>query len=204
MKPSAFVPLFIVFGLILSSCSSAQPPAPTAVPTADIPPTPVPPTLTPVPPTPTPLPTETARIPLTKTDVEEIENSIIAKIKSDGPGTRYLIKDSTLMGTPDLAIGGLVWSEGDEGEGSVKISTEFPSDVLPIPNMYNQKVWRFRGKVPLQVQDTAGATVTYTFYGEGDDLNLLTFGRFPEVGFVYLRGKGRLVLPDGSEVKLGY
>ena len=45
---------------------------------------------------------------------------------------------------------------------------------------------------------------TYTFASEGDRSSLLTFVMVKEKGLVFLRGKGRLMLPNGEEIKLGY
>ncbi len=42
----------------------------------------------------------------------------------------------------------------------------------------------------------------YTFIGEGDKWNRLTFAVL-DTGYVYVRGIGRVVLPDGKEVTLG-
>jgi hypothetical protein len=178
---------------------------PTATPTptytATLTPTP---TLTPVPTrtsTPTPLPTATLPIPLSKEDVATIEQVLIATIESEGAGGRFVIDDPILKGNEYLAEGGLTFSES--AEGGFELSTEFPGDVMPIPDVYSQSVWRFRGRISVDLQKQSGEIYTYTFVGEGDDLNLLTFGRFPDIGFVYLRGKGRVILPSGPEVSLG-
>jgi hypothetical protein len=162
------------------------------------------PTQTPIPPSatiPPPSPTEALPVPQSKADVVEIENNLYARITSEGAGDRFVIKDSTLAGS-DLVEGGLTFSESADGQ--VQISTEFPGDVMPLPNVYGQRVWRFRGKAFMDIQKLTGEVVRYTFVGESDDLNLLTFGRFPDIGFVYLRGKGTVIFPDGQEAKVGY
>lgn len=172
-------------------------PQPTATPTFT-------PTATPTPTstsTPTPLPTATVPIALSKEDVVEIEQDLIGAIESEGAGDRFVIDDPILKGNESLAEGGLTFTEGSEG--GPQLSTEFPGDVMPFPNVYGQKIWRFRGRIDLNLQDESGEIYVYTFFGEGDDLNLLTFGRFPDIGFVYLRGVGKVILLDGQEVRLG-
>lgn len=140
-------------------------------------------------------------VPVDKDEVVSIENSQIEEIKAVGVGHRFVIVDPILMGS-DLVDGGLTFREGAT-PGTTDISTDFPGDVMPLPNVYGQRVWRFQGTVSLDLQDQSGAIYTYRFVGEGDELNLLTFGRFPEIGFVYLRGKGSVISPDGVEVRLG-
>ncbi|RJQ51373.1 MAG: hypothetical protein C4526_10335 [Nitrospiraceae bacterium] len=44
----------------------------------------------------------------------------------------------------------------------------------------------------------------YNFLNEGDKSDRLNFGIIESYGYVYLRGKGKVILPDGTEVKLGY
>jgi len=215
-----FLFLLVIIAVVLSACgSSAEPlstqpsparPKDTAVSAASPSRTPKPiSSATPLP-TATSLPTATdtliplPTLPAAKTmdEVEQIELSVIDQIKAEGAGRRFFIDDPILKGDQNLAIGGLVFSEGEGDE--VKIMTEFPGDVMPLPNVYGQKIWRFRGRVPLSLQSETGETYQYVFTGEGDDLNLLTFGRFPNIGFVYLRGKGTVTLLDGTVVKLGY
>lgn len=45
--------------------------------------------------------------------------------------------------------------------------------------------------------------VQYTVTGEGDALHRLTFAVLDKIGYVYLRGRGTLVGPNGAEVRLG-
>jgi hypothetical protein len=44
----------------------------------------------------------------------------------------------------------------------------------------------------------------YSFLSEGPKTARLTFGVVRNAGYVYLRGKGTVALPDGTSVKLGY
>jgi hypothetical protein len=197
---------FVFLMVLLSGCAPASTPIPptvTPLPTH----TPVPtmtavPTQTPIPPTatiPVLCPTDTLPIPLSKDDVTAIEKKLFEIITREGVGNRFVIKDSVLTGN-NLVEGGLTFSEG--AGGATEISTEFPGDVMPFPNVYGQQVWRFRGKVSIDLQKTSGEIYTYKFIGESNDLNLLTFGRFLDIGFVYLRGNGTVIFPDGKEVKI--
>jgi hypothetical protein len=62
-------------------------------------------------------------------------------------------------------------------------------------NIWTQgRLHRYDGKI-----NCAG----YTFVGEGDEKNRLTFVVL-ERSYVYIRGKGRVILPNGQEIKLGY
>ena len=188
---------------------TATPVAPTATPAHTATSSPVPPTATPKAPTPTPL------VPKSVADVPRVEAALIQALTQQGAGDRLTIPG--LMPDPAVAIaeGGIVFGEGSKG--SLKVSTEFPGDLLYLAgglgftlnepmelhgqislkeDPYNLRIHRFRGKVPI----ASG----YTFVGEGDNLNLLTFARLPDLGYVYLRGKGQVILPTGDVVKLGY
>ena len=55
-------------------------------------------------------------------------------------------------------------------------------------------VHRFKGEIKL---------FGHTFNGEGDERNRLTFVLTKD-GYIYVRGKGKIVLRNGKEVKLGY
>ncbi|MBI4708342.1 MAG: ankyrin repeat domain-containing protein [Candidatus Omnitrophica bacterium] len=44
----------------------------------------------------------------------------------------------------------------------------------------------------------------YIFINEGGEFCRLTFGIIEPYGYVYLIGKGKIILPDGTEIKLGY
>jgi len=44
----------------------------------------------------------------------------------------------------------------------------------------------------------------HNFINEGEKWNRLTFVLMGNIGYVYFRGKGKVSMKDGSEVKLGY
>ena len=182
-------------------------PAPTNTPKPTATFTPIPPTPTPIPPTPTPLTPKIAE------DVPEIEATLIQTLGNKEISGRFNIPE--LIPAVEVAEGGIVFSEG--ASGNTVITTEFPGDILLVgfglaitleepmelhgnislqEEVYNVRIHRFRGKVPI----TSG----YIFMGEGDDLNLLTFVRLPNLGYAYLRGQGQVILPNGDVVKLGY
>jgi hypothetical protein len=206
---NSFWSVFVTFAIqavFLSGCSPVLTPIPptvTPLPThTRVPTKPPVPTQTPILPTATPpvlCPTNTLPIPISKDDVPALEKKLFEIITKEGVGNRFVIKDSLLTGK-NLVEGGLTFSEG--AGGTTEISTGFPGDVMSFPNVYGQQVWRFRGKVSIDLQKSSGEIYTYKFIGESGDLNLLTFGRFPDLGFVYLRGSGTVIFPDGKEVKI--
>ena len=214
----------LIGSLLISSCGPGQLLGPTLTPTSTYTPTrtatptntPLPTaTSTPIPPTATPLPpTVTPFIPKAVEDIPKAEAILIRNLGKDELSNRFNILE--LLPDSKVAEGGIVFSEGPK-EGSTLISTEFPGDTLVIglglgftlneplevtgeiileAETYNVQIHRFRNKV--------ATTSGYIFIGEGDDLNLLTFARLVNVGYLYLRGKGQVILPNGEEVKLGY
>lgn len=44
----------------------------------------------------------------------------------------------------------------------------------------------------------------YTFVSDGDSLHRLTFALIDSIGYVYVRGKGRVIPATGAELRLGY
>jgi len=185
---------------------------PTPIPTSTHTPSPTPtPTQTP---THTPiLPTATPLVPTSVEDVPNVEKIIIDSLDSEEISNRFNIPD--LMPNAGVIEGGIVMSEGIDGKSV--LTTEFPGDIVNLGygigvtlnepmqlegvisfeyDAYNVTIHRFRGKVPI--------SEGYTFIGEGDDLNLLTFVRIPDVGYIYLRGIGQVIFPNGDVVKLGY
>jgi hypothetical protein len=78
----------------------------------------------------------------------------------------------------------------------------FPGDSTSSDDVRSDPLARFSGKV---------AIGKYVFVGEGDRSNLLTFLKFDLKGksvrayskLVYVRGKGKVILPDGKVIKLG-
>jgi hypothetical protein len=66
-----------------------------------------------------------------------------------------------------------------------------------------EAIHRWKGTVKgVRFENIGGGFDKYSFIGYQDDP--LTFGCVYGVGYVYLHGKGKIVLPDGKEVLLGY
>jgi hypothetical protein len=188
--------------IIIVGCNSLA----TSIPTATFVPSTTTPTvtLTRISSTQTPVsPTNTLRLPTatlcpseplptTVEDVRELENSLLKTILAEGVGTRLVIEEIK----PDRPIkeGGLTIKGSG---GSVIMSNVFPGDLTPPDDFLSAQIWRFSGDIQ------HGNNNEFTFIGEGDTFNLLTFAQIPDIGFVYLRGKGRVVFPDKTEIRLG-
>ena len=132
--------------------------------------------------------------------VPKLEHMIIEEIMIKGVKNRFVIKE--IM--PKTGLPGSLTMEGTR-EGYIKGYMEFPGDRIPllfgVPNIpfAPSSIHRFVGKVNLEIDGQV-----YSFIGEGDKLHRLTFGVIKNIGYVYLRGKGRVILKNGKEVKLGY
>ena len=127
-----------------------------------------------------------------------LEQAILQEIRNSGVGDRFFIREI-------MPQGGLPGSMTlvQSGKGPLSVQMEFPGDAMPIVNnrsfaFGSYCLHRFKGRVELDVEGDL-----YTFISGDDKLNRLTFGLVPRVGYVYLRGKGKVVLKDGKEVKFG-
>jgi hypothetical protein len=96
----------------------------------------------------------------------------------------------------------LTGTDTKENKGEISAGEEFPGDfsgliaLMTIPNFGDGSILRFK--------DVGIRMHGYTFVGEGDILNRLTFVVIKDVGYVYLRGKGKVISPEGVTTKLGY
>jgi len=148
-------------------------------------------------------------------NIPELEDKIVAEIKESGIGDRFFINDIKPISNifsgyrATLIMGPSRFSTNDS---SIYYTQEFPGDptTWKLPayfTMSNDKdgnpkdifysryvIHRYNGKVVLENG--------YRFIGEGDKYNRLTFSLFDE-GYVYLRGKGKVILPNGKIIKLG-
>lgn len=75
-------------------------------------------------------------------------------------------------------------------------------DEIPQSNMQSilfghRSVHRFSGEVKF------ANTKLPVFIGDGDKSNRLTFLLLKDTGYIYMRGRGRVVFPDGRTVELG-
>jgi hypothetical protein len=133
-----------------------------------------------------------------ESDLPKLEQALVQEIRNKGVGERFVIKEI-------MPQGGLPGSMTlvQTGKGSLNVQMEFPGDAMPIVNNQpfafgNFCLHRFKGRVELDMKGDI-----YTFISEDDKSNRLTFVMVPGVGYVYLRGKGRVTLKDGREVELG-
>ena len=123
--------------------------------------------------------------------VPRIEALTLAEIRRDGPGERFVI--------PGL--------EPDEGEGNsvtlkaaddrMALLMEFPGDSARA-RFSDGSIHRFVGRFPF--------ADVLTIFGEGDQDHRLTFAILDELGMVYVRGTGRVVIAtEGKErtIELG-
>ena len=141
--------------------------------------------------------------------IPKLEHMIIEEIIAKGVKNRFVIKKIT----PAIDDSPYSFTIESTKKGQI-LRTEFPGDKIPMflsPHpalgimlkpviMFTPgSIHRFVGKVNLEIDGQI-----YSFIGEGDKLHRLTFGIIKNIGYVYLRGKGRVILKNGKEVKLGY
>lgn len=126
------------------------------------------------------------------------EKAIVREILSNGVGDRLVIPGVfTSNASPSAA------TLSSPGEGSAFWSTmELPSDGIPIinsqPDIFGYKsIHRFDGEFKFEKNNLP------TFIGKGSIENRLTFVLVKDIGYVYVRGFGEVIFPDGRKVKLG-
>jgi hypothetical protein len=138
--------------------------------------------------------------------VPKLETTIIKEIETQGVKKRYVIKK--IVPLPNYASGGITFKESGQ-KGVPLVSTEFKGDniemtvnaasgsatSLNIP-WGNESVHRFVGKVEI-------GGIDRIFIGEGDKAHRLSFGLIEQIGYVYLRGKGKVIQGDGTEITFG-
>jgi hypothetical protein len=139
--------------------------------------------------------------------VPRLEQALIDEIRTKGPREHYVV--SGFFPSSEDATARVTMSPMKGVDAVTHTNTEFDGDVFAVAldgvngiNMRLQygpgSIHRFDGAV------RQGAGDVVIFRGEGDRANRLTFGVVPGVGYVYLRGKGTLVLKSGREIRLGY
>lgn len=134
--------------------------------------------------------------------IPRLERMLVDKILSEGVGSRFVI--SPITPTHDQRGSLSIRNITIGGEKLIQGELEFPGDVIPVVNMRpsqwgNECVHRFIDTVKLSYDN-----INYTFVGEGDKSSRLTFVLLKNLGYVYLRGKGRVILNDNKQVMLGY
>lgn len=134
--------------------------------------------------------------------IHKLEVVIIDEIKRKGVGSRFIVKE--YMPRPDKS-GSITLMEEPE---HIRFLPEFPGDMKELffdgktgmfspPSGYDS-VHRFVGKIEFKIGNV------YAFIGEGDKLNRLTFALIQNIGYIYVRGKGKAILKEGTEIKFGY
>ncbi len=132
--------------------------------------------------------------------VPQIENEIIRQIQDKGPGDRLIIQGVKSregsrgritfieLKTPGLSL----------RQGSVFPGDHITGDPMAVP-LEDGSIHRFNGRKGLTLDG-----VTCEFEGAQDSRYLLTFAVVKNVGYVYLRGKGKVRTPDGKVTYLGH
>ncbi len=130
------------------------------------------------------------------------ENYVASSILEQGAGDRLVIKGIYAQEGPPCA--GTISSK--LGGKALIFSLEMPRDGFESLDakpllLGNKSIHRFAGEVRLG--GGLGGEGLPTVIGEGGKGDRLTFVLLEGVGYVYLRGKGKVVYPDGKIVKLG-
>jgi hypothetical protein len=141
------------------------------------------------------------------TIVPLLELAIINHIRTKGPDSRLVIKG---FAPPDTESAGALSLLREPGAQSVTAKDEFPADSGAVTVRHGElatyaffgpgadgSVTRYAGEIPCDLMGV------HSFVGEGDKYHRLTFAVVRHVGFVYLRGQGKVVFSDGKEVSLG-
>lgn len=150
--------------------------------------------------------TPRTEVPTTESGVPQAEQKIIQEIKDKGAGNRFVIKEikpDKSDKTVSLTLTGHWKQQGPMRFYDRNVVAEFPGD-NPLFGIWGSDLIPARGNGSVHRFDGELKMFGYTFIGEGDSLNRLTFAVLDGVGYVYLRGKGRVLAKDGKEYKQGY
>jgi len=146
------------------------------------------------------------------------ETILVDQINKIGIGKRYCVEELR----PDNAGPSRVGPSGRFGVSikgdKVEFSMETPRDLFSsvgvgvLAASAEGSVHRFNDIVTFKsshgvmgcLEKTESDIIGYKFINEGDPNHRLTFYLTKEHGYVYLRGKGRVIPKGGTEVKLGY
>ncbi|MFC1653134.1 ankyrin repeat domain-containing protein [Planctomycetota bacterium] len=128
--------------------------------------------------------------------VPVLERKIKDDIVHNGTSSRLVISgiktENASPSSVTISDSGGIWS----------LNMEQPSDSIFQSNMRsaifgNESIHRFHGEVKFDNVKLPA------FIGDGNNSNRLTFLLLKDTGYVYMRGKGRVVFPDGRTVELG-
>lgn len=146
--------------------------------------------------------------------VPRLETTGVTELKSKPDAKRFSIKE--IVPKPRSVTGSLSISEN--GPSEFLYFTEYPQDRTTFATgsfatiESNVKDVLSSKAVPLgdgSIHRFAGGrqktlkVANYTFVNEGKEHHRLTFCLLKGQGYVYLRGKGLVIAPDGKETKLG-
>lgn len=138
----------------------------------------------------------------------KIEKCLIDIIKKNSSADRVIIKEISSTSSHSSRLTMISYEKlGINGSGAEFSTKEFPNDQIWFdyssgfhkPDIFgNGSIHRIIGKIGFP-----HGQYSYVV-GEGDKLNLLTFAVIDKIGYVYMRGKGKLIKNDGTEILLGY
>ena len=142
-------------------------------------------------------------------DPKELQILTKALKEKDGVFTAFIvdkIPEDGKFSTSDLnKMSSFVSRSNNHTKVTIKngnVTLEFPGDKMLLSQLdFTPYIWhvgatiRFADEFKLE---------GYTIIGEGDQSNRLTFKIDESANFKYLSGKGRIILKDGKEIKLGY
>lgn len=142
--------------------------------------------------------------------VWSVEDMILEKIKIKGYGKRLAINLDPPRFEGKLEIS----CDSDMCWSSALINPDSqPGDfMITMSESPEWCVLRFNGNVPTSAfltkwvkkqswKETRREYPKYLFMGEGEYPNQLTFGFIKGIGYIYLRGKGKVIYPNGKMVK---
>lgn len=135
--------------------------------------------------------------------VIQLENEAVLSIEQEGIGRRFTVEEFG----PRSHVGPSRVTLSQNDPDSISVDTEYPEDVIArkgntVPDIWGRgSIHRFQGRVELKVESESDKTKRFVFVGEGEKGNRLTFW-VGDNSYVYLRGKGRVIMPSGTRIVL--
>lgn len=135
-----------------------------------------------------------------------LESEALGILRREGIGTRFIIKPlgPDKSKTVDFLLGSdngiTITQSGKDFIGISEGGITVVGNQMKFPAA-DGAIHRFNGRVAFQAIPL-GIKEQGAFVSEGDELNRLTFCIIGDA-YVYLRGKGTVILADGKEVPLG-
>ncbi|MBN2709510.1 MAG: hypothetical protein JXR46_10745 [Calditrichaceae bacterium] len=126
-----------------------------------------------------------------------LENRILQQIREKGSDDRFCIKNISTLQGPAHSI------TLCQHESHYTFVEDFEGDKIYLRNFKERlplaegSIHRYNGRI---VQNEINNIV---FESNTDKADYLTFAVFKELGYVYLRGKGKVILDSGKEIQLG-